>query len=91
MIISFSNIPLVLASFVGVLIFASHVLSAFGKEGIRKIATLVGAFLHLVFFILFFLAGAELDLAVVALMASVLAYSVMNYVAYLKEKEADEK
>jgi hypothetical protein len=91
MIISFSNIPLVLACLVGVLIFTSHALSAFGKEEVRRIATLVGAFLHAVFFILFFLAGAEIDLAAAALMASVLSYSVMSYVAYLKGKEADDK
>ena len=86
MIISFSNIPFVLACITGALILASHVASAFGDRLYRKLATLLGAVLHAVFFILFFLAGAKLDLAVTVLMASVLVYSVISYVAYIKEK-----
>lgn len=91
MIISFSNTPLVMACIVGVLILASHILSHLLKGRQGQIVRLIGIPLHLGLFVLLFLAGAELDLMVLALMASLFVYTLAGYLFHLKDKkEADE-
>ena len=84
MIISFSNAPFVLACVCALLVLASHCASAFFGCKIARYATPVGAVLHLPLLVLLFFAGAELDLFVAVLLASVLVYSLLNYVAYKK-------
>ena len=91
MIISFSNTPLVLACVMGILILASHILPMFIKCGIGRIVSFIGIPLHLGLIVLLFFAGAELDFLVLALMASLLVYSLCGYLAYLKDKKEAEK
>lgn len=84
MIISFSNAPFVLACVCALLVLASHFASAFFGRRIARYATPLGAVLHLPLLVLLFFAGAELDLFVAVLLASVLVYSLLNYVSYKK-------
>lgn len=89
MIISFSNIPFVLACAVGALIVLTHCASAFLQGGLSRFATMVGVGLHLFAFVLLFFAGAELDVLVTCLMVSVFVYTLLNYVSYLMNKKGD--
>ena len=81
MIISFSNTPLVIASVIGVLILAVHLVSAFYRSEWARVLTPVGVVLHIAASILFFFAGAELDLLVACLLISVFVYSLSAYIA----------
>ena len=89
MIISFSNIPFVLACVVGALIALTHCASAFLKGALSRVMTKIGVALHLCAFLLLFFAGAELAVLVMCLMASVFIYTLLNYVSYLMNKKED--
>ena len=91
MIISFSNTPLVIACVLALLILATHVLPMFLGKAVAKWLTPLGALLHPVAFVLLFLAGAELDFTVLALLVSVFVYSLVGYLSYLKEKKGGEQ
>ena len=91
MIISFSNTPLVMACVVGILILASHILPHLIKGRAGQLIGLVGIPLHLALFVLLFFAGAELDLVVLCLVASLFVYSLVNYSFYLKNKREADK
>ena len=86
MIISFSNTPLVMASIVGILILASHILPVFMKGRCAEVVKYIGIPLHLGLFVLLFFAGAELDLMVLALMVSVFTSALVGYISYLNGK-----
>ena len=90
MIIGFSNTPFVVACVLGLLITALHVCSAFLSGVLKRAATPLAICLHLGAIVLLFFAGAELDLVVTCLMASVLIYVLVGYISYVigKNKEA---
>ena len=89
MIISFSNTPLVLACVCALLIAASHVLAAFMGRRITRWTTPLGAALHAVLAVLLFFAGAELDLFVLFILASVFVYSLLSLVSYKFGKKGE--
>jgi hypothetical protein len=82
MIISFSNIPLVLACVVGALILGAHVSSAVLKGRTARFGAFFAIFLHLALFVLLFFAGAEMSVMVLAFMASLFVYTLAEYISY---------
>lgn len=86
MIISFSNTPFVLACVCGLMILASHCLAAFMGRRITKWTTPLGAALHVVLAVLLFFAGAEFDLLVLTVLASVFLYSLLSFACKSGEK-----
>ena len=89
MIISFSNIPLVAAIVISVLILALHVLPLLlyrWQRCMRGAAVL----LHVPLIILLFFAGASFDLAVLFLMVSVFIYLALNYLSQRIGKKGKE-
>ena len=89
MIISFSNAPFVLACVCALLVLASHFASAFFGRRIARYATPLGAVLHLPLLVLLFFAGAELDLFVLFILASVFVYSLLSLVSYKIGKKGE--
>lgn len=90
MIISFSNTPFVLACVCGIFILAAHCVQVFGGRDITRFTTPVSALLHVALAVLLFFAGAEFDLLVACILFSVLVYSLVGYISYIKDKKGDD-
>lgn len=86
MIISFSNIPFILACIVGVLILFSHISHVFLKERISRVLRFIGVLLYPIGIILLFFAGASFDLCVACVLACVLVYTLASSISH-KRKE----
>ncbi len=78
----FNNVPLVIAMAVAVLVLCMHVLSGLLSGKLAVAINIFNIFLHVVYAVLMFFAGAELDIIALSMMASVLVYSLVSYIAY---------
>ena len=86
MLISFSNVPLVIAGLLTLFIFALHAAGAFFDGKIRTLATYAELLLHVAVMVLLFFAEAKFDLVVAFVMASLVVYCALNYASYVISK-----